>query len=167
MKALIPSRSAVVGFVVGVVTLAAFAWFFGPKVVSHQEDPLTGRRRIVTEWLGATIYVRVDENEVSRWADQHSIKAIYPGQYGWSGVSHYHRRWGGRDSIGCGGGYGVVQLIFHGYIKLDGSSREETLQKYQTELIENWKQHSSLLPAVKEWSRGTRYTNMIVSPAAQ
>lgn len=165
MKALIPNRLFVAGFLAGVVVLAAFAWFLGPKVISHQEDPLTGRRRFVTEWLGATIYSRVEENEVSRWADQHSIKGIYPAQYGWSGVSHYHRRWGGRDAIGCGGGYGVVQLIFHGYIKLDGSSREETLQKYQADLIENWKQHSSLQPTLKEWSHRARGTNSEMSVA--
>jgi hypothetical protein len=167
VKSLIPNRYFVAGLIVGAITLATLAWFFGPKSISHLEDPLTGRRRYETEWLGTTMLVRVQENEVSHWADQHSIKGIYPGQYGWSGVSVQSRsRWFGRTSIGCGGGHGVVQLIFHGYIKLDGSSREETLQRYQTELIENWKQHGSLLPAIKEWSRGTRYKNMVTNPTS-
>jgi len=167
MKAGISIRYVTMGFLAGVMALVAFAWFFGPKISRHQEDPLTGRSRYTTEWLGATIHTRVVENETSRWADQNSISGVYPGQYGWVGVSATGRRWCGKTVIGCGGGYGVVQLIFHGAIKLDGGSREETLQKYQTELIENWKEHSSLLPAIKEWSRGTRHTNMIASPAVQ
>jgi len=159
MKGLIPNRLIIVGFLAGVIFLTAFAWFFGPKVINQQEDPVTGRTREVTEWLGATIHIRVEENEVSRWADQHSVAGIYPGQYGWSGITTYNRRWLGRTSIGCGGGYGVPLWIFRGDLKLAGSSREETLRLYQTELLENWKQHSSLQPALKEWSHRARGTN--------
>lgn len=158
MKALIPNRSSVFGFLAGVLALAAFAWFLGPKVSRHEEDPLTGRLRSTTEWLGATIHTRIEENEVSRWADQHSIAGIYPGQYGWSGVSTTDRRWFGRTSIGCGG-YGVPIQIFHGTIKREGLSREEVLRKYQTELIESWKRSHSFQPVMEEWARGNRSTD--------
>lgn len=152
MKTWISIRSVTLGFLAGVVTLVAFAWFFGPKIVSDQEDPLTGRRRFETKWLGATIISRVEENEVSRWADQHSIKGIYPAQYGWSGVSTSFRQWFGRCGIGCGG-YGIPHRIFSGEIKLEDNSREEVLQKYQLELVENWKRTHSFLPVMEDWSR--------------
>lgn len=127
MKAGISIRYITIGFLAGVATLSAFAWFFGPKVVSHQEDPLTGRQLFEPVWLGATIHTRVEENEVSRWADQHSIKGIYPAQYGWSCVSISDRQWFGRTGIGCGG-YGIPHRIFKGEIKCEPYNREETLQ---------------------------------------
>jgi hypothetical protein len=159
MRTLIPNRSVVIGFLTGMMTLAAVAWFCGPKVTRHEEDPLTGRIRHTTEWLGATFYSRVEETEVSRWANPNSLKAIYPGQYGWSIVSSTHRNWFGSTWIACGGGYAIPLWIFRGDIKLDGFSREELLRKYQTELVENWKQNGSLLPTVKDWSRSIQVTN--------
>ncbi len=166
MKSLIPNRSVVSGFLAGVVALAAFAWFFGPKVNRHEEDPLTGRTRDTIEWLGATIYTHVEENEVSRWADQHSIKGIYPAQYGWSYVTTQHRRWFGRGSIGCGG-YGIPIRIYRGEIKLDGVSKEGTLRKYQTALVENWKRSQSFLPVMEEWVRSARLKNSNASSEAR
>ena len=152
MIRLMPNRQFVIGFLTGVMALLAVAWFWVLKVNRHEEDPLTGRNRYTTEWLGAIIHTRVAENDVSRWVDQHSIRGIYPGQYGWSPVTTSHRRWFGPTSIGCGGS-GVPLWIFRGEIRADGLSKEELLQKYQTELIDNWKRTQSFLPVMQEWAK--------------
>ena len=153
MKGPISIRDLIIGFLVGVVALAVIAWFYGPKVSSLEEDPLTGRHQSTIKWLGATIGRHVVENEVSRWADKHSIQGIYPARYGWILVTTSSRGWFDRGEIGCKGGYDLPGRIFREQIKLDGLTKEEALRKYQTELVENCRQSRSYFPVIEEWGR--------------
>ena len=153
MKGPISIRDLIIGFLVGVVTLAVIAWFYGPKVSSLEEDPLTGRHQSTIKWLGATIDSHVVENEVSRWADKHSIQGIYPARYGWIHISSSWRGWFNKGGVGCMGGFDLPGRIFREQIKLDGLTKEEALRKYQTELVENCKQSRSYFPVIEEWGR--------------
>jgi hypothetical protein len=101
-------------------------------------------------WMGLTLYSHVEENEVSKWAERNSLPGVYPAQYGWSPVSSHSSRW--FDSTKhARGGYGIPAGIYREALKIEGLVREETLQKYQAELIAAYHEHGSTLGIQKRW----------------
>lgn len=143
---------AVAGAFLVLTILTTLAWFCGPKQSSLEEDPLTGRHRHTVVWLGTVVRERVEEDDVSQWADQNSIGSIYPAQYGWTFVSGERRSWFGPTAAGDGGS-GVPQLIYKGDIEMEGLTREQILQVYQEELVGYWQEHKSTRAIQENWRR--------------
>lgn len=128
----------------------AVAYRYGPKSHTSYEDPLTGRTKEESIWLGITLSSRIDKNEVAEWADRHSIEGIYSAKYGWLVSSTSQRWWFTGSMIGCGG-YGIPYRIYRGGIAIPGLTREETLQKYQTECVLAYEEHGSLMGVQDRW----------------
>jgi hypothetical protein len=144
-------RTFICGLLLGSLVPLAAAWFFGPKFAATYEDPLTGRRKHESIWVGLTLSNQVEENEVSRWADRHSIPDIYPGRFGWTPITRTERRWFSASSIACGGGYDIPKRIFDGKIAMDGLTREEILQRYQADIVAAYAEHASTTGAQRKW----------------
>jgi hypothetical protein len=103
-------------------------------------------------WLGVELSKEIEENEVSRWADKNSIPDVYPARYGWTVIASTQRGWFSRGSIGCDGGFDIPSRIFRGQIAIDGLTREQVLQSYQTEFIAAYNEHGSTIGAQREWA---------------
>jgi hypothetical protein len=140
------------GFLTAWLIALWVVWFFGPRLKVTAVDPLTGRLKYTDTLLGVTLVERVDENDVSKWAEQHSILGIYAGQYGWTQVSGEGREWFSGTMIGCGG-YNVPALIHGRNLTIDGLTPEQTLQKYQTELVAYFREHGSTNGVESRWSK--------------
>lgn len=132
------------------------AFFAGPRYSSTCMDPLTGRVKHTETWIGLTLYDRIEENEVSKWADRNSIPGIYPGQYGWSHVTSTGREWFSRSWIACAGGLDIPARIYRSDIVIEGLTREETLQRYQTELVAYYREHGSTHGIERKWLQRTK-----------
>jgi hypothetical protein len=151
-----PSRSRgwrifFAGVVIGGLVPFALAVLCGPHSKATYEDPLTGRHMHESIWLGMTTSSHIEENEVSKWADRNSIQGIYPARYGWSVITREARGWFSRSSIACGGGLDIPNQIFRGQIALDGLTREQALQQYQTDLVAAYNEHGSMIGAQRKW----------------
>jgi hypothetical protein len=144
-------RAFICGLSLGCLVPLAVACFWGPKSETSYEDPLTGRRKRESNWLGLALSNQVDEDEVSRWADRNSIPGTYPARYGWTVISRTQRGWFSPSWIACGGGFDIPKRIFHKEIAIDGLTREETLQRYQTELVAAYTEHHSTIAAQRKW----------------
>lgn len=103
-------------------------------------------------WLGVALSKEIEENEVSHWADKNSIADVYPARYGWTKITFTQRGWFSRGSIGCGGGFDIPSRIFRGQIAIEGMTREQVLQSYQTEFIAAYNEHGSTIGAQRKWS---------------
>src|SRR5688572_18971891 len=126
-------RSFLAGALVAWLVPLAIAWMWGPRSKVDYEDPLTGRTKQTATWLGITLFDRIEENDVSKWADGNSISGSYPAQYGWSPVTSEHSGWFTGSAIACGG-HGIPGRIQRGEIAVEGLTPEATLRKYQAEL---------------------------------
>jgi hypothetical protein len=138
------------GVAVAWIIPLAVAAVWGPRTRMTYEDPMTGRARHTATWLGMTLYDRVEENEVSKWADVNSVAGTYPARYGWSPVTTEQSDWFTGMSIGCGG-HGIPGRIQRGEIAEKGLTPEQTLRKYQTELAAAFTEHSSTAGVQKNW----------------
>ena len=144
-------RSFVAGVIFGCLVPFAVAFFGGPRSAATYEDSLTGRYLRESTWLGMTLCHRVEENEVSQWADRNSIEGSYPAQYGWTVVTREERGWFSGSTIACGGGFNIPNQIFNGQIAIEGLTREETLRRYQAELVASFNEHGSIIGAQRKW----------------
>jgi hypothetical protein len=105
--------------------------------------------------MGWTLYTQVEESPVSKWAEQNSLPGVYPVQYGWSVVTSTRSRWFDSPMIACGG-FGIPGRIQRGEIMVDGLTQEETLQRYQAELIAAFNEHGSTLGVQRKWSQNKK-----------
>jgi hypothetical protein len=145
-------RSSGIGFLAACGTLLLVAALGGPLSRTTMEDPLTGRLRHTTEWIGITLYDKIEENDVSAWADANSVAGTYPAQYGWSPVTREYRGWFTGMTIACGG-FGIPGRIYRGEIALAGLAPQQTLQQYQSELAAAYGVHGSTIGVQKSWSK--------------
>lgn len=136
---------------IGLLIPLALAYFFGAKSETTYEDQMTGRLKHESNWIGLMLYEKIEENEVSKWADNNSLQGLYPAQYGWTAVSSHGRGWFSSTEIACGGGHAIPLWIFMGKIKMDGLTREEVLKRYQTEVIALYNEHHSIESAERIW----------------
>ena len=139
------------GVALGCLVPYALASFYGPKSDTTYEDPLTGRRKYESIWLGTTLSERIEESEVSRWADRNSAPGIFYGQYGWNRITREERDWFTSTSIACGRFHDIPELIFRKKIVIDGLTPEEVLQKYQGEIVAEYQEHVSIIGTQKKW----------------
>jgi hypothetical protein len=93
----------------------------------------------------------VEESEVPRWADRHSIRGTYPARYGWTVITRTERGWFSASCVGCGGGFEIPKRIFDGRIAIDGLTREEILQRYQADIEAVFTEHHSTTAAQWKW----------------
>lgn len=128
----------------------AVAYRYGPASHTDYEDPLTGRTKRESIWLGITLSSKVEVGEVAEWADRNSLSGMYPAKYGWSVSSTSVRWWFTGTLIACGG-YGIPYRISDGQIVVPGLTREETLQKYQAECVTAYEEHGSLMRIQEKW----------------
>lgn len=139
-------------FAIAVVLALALAFVFGPYNDASYEDPLTGRHKSEVVWMGLRMHHRIEENEVSKWADQCSVPEIKPLQFGWSDRFSSERGWFTGTTVYCDGGYGIPERIFRGYIVVDGQSKRETLQSYQNDLAEEYYLRGSTELVQRRWA---------------
>ena len=140
------------GIALGCLLPYALAFFYGPKSDTFYEDPLTGRRKRESIWLGVTLSDQIEENEVSKWADQNSAPGIYYAQYGWTQITREERGWFTSASIACGGGHDIPARIFRKEIAIKGLTSGEALQKYQGEIVTEFQEHYSTIGTQQKWA---------------
>jgi len=154
------------GVAFGCLASIGFVLFFGPKSTTSYEDPLTGRHKQESTWLGFTYYSQIQENDVSRWADKNSIPQVYAGKYGWSHASSTRCGWFTGTTIACGG-HGVPSRIMRGTIRVDGLTQEQALQQYQAELVTAFKEHGSTIGVQRMWVQKSNPTNSTGKPSSE
>lgn len=129
----------------------AVAYQYGPRTSVDYEDPLTGRSKYESTWLGLTTSSRTVETPESAWADLHSIPGTYPAKCGWIKSSYSQNSWFSGTLVACGG-YGIPYRIYHGQIVIEGLTREQTFEKYQTECVEAYHEDRSLWKVQDRWA---------------
>jgi hypothetical protein len=107
-----------------VVALTLFA--FGPLEQRSSVCQYCGRGHYETWRLGIKTWDKVVERESSAWVD-----TIHPdhSQHIWGWTSTYHRRWFGRNSVGCGG-IDTVGQLFSVRDKIGDAKARELLARY-------------------------------------
>lgn len=140
------------GLLIGLLIPLGIAYYQGPRSTTFAVDPLTGRHKVESTWLGITTKSEITETPVSVWADQHGLPKLVPGNAGWVGVTMSKRSWFGGEFNACWGRGGqVIPAIMDGRLHVDGQTPEETFRQYQGEYIAAHRESGAGWTVLKPW----------------